>query len=354
MKKVLLVLIAVLSFSMLVSAAEGDIKIILNDKPLTTDVAPVIINNRVMVPMRVIGEGLGCKVDWDPMTERVSIENKAALAMLEVGKDYIDLIAHTTASDKRLKIDSPAIIHKNRTLVPIRAISESFFSLVEWDEENRTVTITSIANRYDEMSWFSEEGLAWVEKDGLRGYINREAEEVIPLIYDKAWEFSEGLAVVWNGDLAGYIDINGDMIIPQMYTMAVKSFKEGKAGVGNYGEMGAVDRDNNVVIPFVYQETTTFSEGLMAAKRNNLWGYIDATGKTIVPHEFDSAQEFSEGLAVVTFGTEGVIKYGFVGKDGKLKIPATYQVATSFDGGRAYVCQDGIWFYIDKEGNRVD
>ena len=352
MKKVLLVLIMVLSFTMLVQAEE-DVKILLNGKPLATDVAPIIVNDRVMVPMRAIGEGLGCSVAWDAMTERVSIENKEALAMLEVGKDYIDLISHTTAHDKRLKIDSPAILHKNRTLVPIRAISESFFSLVDWDEETRTVSITQIADRYDEMSWYSEEGLAWVEKDGKRGFIDRMGEEVIPLIYDEAWEFSEGLAVVWNDGLAGYIDTTGEMVIPQMYSLAGKLFKEGKLGVGNNGEMGVIDKKNNIVIPFIYQETTTFSEGLMAVKRNGKWGYIDAAGKTVVPHEFDLALEFSEGLAVVTFGTQGDIKYGFVGTDGELKIPAKYNVATSFRDGEAYVCLDGDWFYIDKTGNKI-
>jgi hypothetical protein len=39
-------------------------------------------------------------------------------------------------------LDVPAQIVNNRTLVPVRAISEAFGAKVEWNGEIRTVTIT--------------------------------------------------------------------------------------------------------------------------------------------------------------------------------------------------------------------
>jgi len=37
---------------------------IVNDKPITLDVAPTIINNRTMVPFRAVGEAIGADVEW--------------------------------------------------------------------------------------------------------------------------------------------------------------------------------------------------------------------------------------------------------------------------------------------------
>ncbi|MDO4539661.1 MAG: copper amine oxidase N-terminal domain-containing protein [Syntrophomonadaceae bacterium] len=39
------------------------------------DVAPKIINGRTFVPLRFIAEATGAKVDWDPVTNSVLIEN---------------------------------------------------------------------------------------------------------------------------------------------------------------------------------------------------------------------------------------------------------------------------------------
>ena len=45
------------------------ITVILNGKQLEFDVEPTLINSRTMVPMRVIFEALGAKVDWDGATQ---------------------------------------------------------------------------------------------------------------------------------------------------------------------------------------------------------------------------------------------------------------------------------------------
>ena len=38
-----------------------------------TDVAPISMNNRVLVPVRVIAESLGCNVTWNAATKTVVI-----------------------------------------------------------------------------------------------------------------------------------------------------------------------------------------------------------------------------------------------------------------------------------------
>ena len=45
-------------------------------------------------------------------------------------------------NDTEFILDVPAQVVNDRTLVPVRAISESFGCQVGWEEETQTVTIT--------------------------------------------------------------------------------------------------------------------------------------------------------------------------------------------------------------------
>ena len=68
-----------------VSAAEatlkiGDNTITVNGEEQTTDTAPIIINGRTLVPLRVIAEIFGSKVDWDAETKTIYISNSSEKA----------------------------------------------------------------------------------------------------------------------------------------------------------------------------------------------------------------------------------------------------------------------------------
>lgn len=66
--------VAVLSFATM-TFADPVIKLVLNGKELKTDVAPIPADNRVMVPIRVISEALGAKIEWDAKTNSVIIDS---------------------------------------------------------------------------------------------------------------------------------------------------------------------------------------------------------------------------------------------------------------------------------------
>lgn len=111
------------------------IKVFLNGKQLEFDVEPMLINNRTMVPMRVIFEALGAKVDWDNTTRTAIGETKETTIKIAIGKDYL------LKNDNIVVLDSPAIIVSGRTLVPVRAIAESLDCKVEWYGDTRAVEI---------------------------------------------------------------------------------------------------------------------------------------------------------------------------------------------------------------------
>lgn len=64
---VLMVTLVVVAFGAGRATAGDDrpIKLFLNDKELEPDVPPVMINDRVLVPVRIVSENLGCEATWD-------------------------------------------------------------------------------------------------------------------------------------------------------------------------------------------------------------------------------------------------------------------------------------------------
>ncbi len=102
--------------------------------------APVIVNDRTLVPIRAIIEAMGGTVEWNGDTQTAS---------LTYGGDEIRLtIDSMTAylNDKANTLDTASTIINERTMLPIRFIAESFKFNVDWSENERLITITKAAD----------------------------------------------------------------------------------------------------------------------------------------------------------------------------------------------------------------
>ena len=108
----------------------------------SNDVAPIIANDRTMLPARFVAENLGASVDWDDEKKLVTIVGKN----LKTGKDTTLLIYIGSdiayVNGREIKLDSPAFIENDRTYMPIRFISEELGADVEWLESDKKVVIT--------------------------------------------------------------------------------------------------------------------------------------------------------------------------------------------------------------------
>lgn len=97
---------------------------------------------------------------------------------------------------------------------------------------------------------------------------------------------------------------------------------------------GFIDKNGNEVIPFIYNDTKIFKEGLAGVKLNNKWGFIDKNGSEVIQFKYDDVWCFFEGgLALV----EKDNKWGFISKEGLEIIPIKYDEITYFDKGLAMV-----------------
>ena len=120
--------------------AEG-IDVIINETVVDFDVPPIIENNRTLVPMRKIFEGLGCDVEWLAESQTIIATKNSKIMALQIGKNKIISNYIETGETSVTEIDTAPIIYNNRTLVPVRVISESLGCTVNWDGKTQTVII---------------------------------------------------------------------------------------------------------------------------------------------------------------------------------------------------------------------
>ena len=135
---VFIVLLALIlaTFGTVLPAHAQTIRITLNGRTLTTDVAPVLRDGRTLVPFRTIFEALGATVEWDSTTNAVRGFNGPSFVLLQPDSK----IAYN--SGKAVSLDVPATIISGRTMVPLRFVSESMGAQVEWVQSTATVAIT--------------------------------------------------------------------------------------------------------------------------------------------------------------------------------------------------------------------
>lgn len=96
---------------------------------------PIIINDRTLMPVRAIIENLGGTVEWNANTRTAVLTMNGNKIQLDIGNET----AYLNGEEKNL--DTAPIIVNDRTMFPIRFIAESFGLNVNWNEQDKTVTI---------------------------------------------------------------------------------------------------------------------------------------------------------------------------------------------------------------------
>lgn len=117
------------------AAAEEEIKLTLDGEPLRLDVPPFIEEGRTMVPVRAAFEALGADVGWDGERKKVTIVLDGVELQLTLGDTIM------RANGYLLELSHPPQIVEGRTMVPLRALAETFGMDVSWDGEKRAVTL---------------------------------------------------------------------------------------------------------------------------------------------------------------------------------------------------------------------
>lgn len=132
-----IMIIILLAMMVPVAGASDNIQILVDNKVISSDVPPQIVDSRTMVPVRFVAEALGATVGWEQLSSTVSIVKADTSIKLVIGAKQV------IKNNSAITLDVPAQIISSRTMVPIRFVSEALGCKVDWQQNTRTVVITS-------------------------------------------------------------------------------------------------------------------------------------------------------------------------------------------------------------------
>ncbi|MDL2248806.1 copper amine oxidase N-terminal domain-containing protein [Tyzzerella sp. OttesenSCG-928-J15] len=98
---------------------------------------PAIVEGRTLVPVRGVFEHLGFSVEWNSELSQATLSGNGYTVILTIDSDVF------TTNGTENTLDVPAQIINDTTMLPIRAVLESVGCSVDWENDTKTVLITS-------------------------------------------------------------------------------------------------------------------------------------------------------------------------------------------------------------------
>lgn len=120
-------------------ASASQITVVFNGTPIICNPPPQIVDNRILIPIRPIIEGL--KIN----PEHLIFDENTMTAIIKHEQYSIEITAGNSfafVNDKKIPLSAPAKVIDDRVYVPLRFIAEALNSTVRWDDIDSTVYIT--------------------------------------------------------------------------------------------------------------------------------------------------------------------------------------------------------------------
>lgn len=105
--------------------------------PIDSDgTAPVIQDDRTVLPLRAVAEAMGAEVGWDDPSQTVTLAMDGKQLKLQINSGQA-----WDQNGTSYPLDVPPIIINGRTMLPIRFVAEYFGGKVEWSESSQKIAI---------------------------------------------------------------------------------------------------------------------------------------------------------------------------------------------------------------------
>jgi hypothetical protein len=187
-----------------------------------------------------------------------------------------------------------------------------------------------------------------IRENNKFGFMNTAGEVVIEPQYYKVEDYYNGFSIATFNNKPVPLDNLGRLLMKHLFNFVGK-FEERKARARLVSKWGYIDERGSLVIDVQFDQAENFSEGLAAVKVEGFWGFINHEGDYAITPRFFSAGHFKHGLAPVRFTEDGL--FGFVDKEGRTVIKASYEKAYPFQGELAVFEQEGKWGFINRKGD---
>ncbi len=151
--------------------------------------------------------------------------------------------------------------------------------------------------------------------DNKRGFLNKyTGEVVIEPQYDAAWVFSDGLAAVKKDDKIGFINKNNEVVIPFIFGYHKRNYDYGyidyvfHGGYSNMiddsGNQGLIDKKGEYVIKPLYTDICKnwCTNGYLVILDDDKYGYYDSNLQMIYAPEYDDIIIHDDGFILTKDG----------------------------------------------------
>lgn len=112
-----------------------------------SDQQPIVINNRVMVPIRALMETLEKTVEWNSGEKQMVIRDDTVTVTLSPDSDVMLKETFNPLTNEitreEIKLEAAPVVLNGRNCMPVRAVAEAFGAAVIWEAEENTILISA-------------------------------------------------------------------------------------------------------------------------------------------------------------------------------------------------------------------
>lgn len=220
--------------------------------------------------------------------------------------------------------------------------------------------------------WYKDD-LGLAIKDKKYGFINKNGDVIIPLIYDDAFPFYNGYTSVKSNDKWNYINEKGETIFsdslifsyrPIINNLAVfmiadnevesrkRMHSEDRKGSQTFVEYlnqiekkqlkeGLINTNGKIIVEPLFDEISGyFIDGFMRVRNNGKAGIINQKGEIVIPLEYDNVLDNKNNQ----FTAQRDNKWGIIDTENNIIIPFEYKRVGSFENGLALIIDQGTGY----------
>jgi len=199
--------------------------------------------------------------------------------------------------------------------------------------------------------------------NGKQGFIDKNGDEIITPVYEKAKCFNENYAPVCTNKKWSMINTNGDVLFHydcldlgrlsenRIYFATEK--KKSRNQSNSTVVYGFLDKNGIMTIKPKFESVTDFCNGGAVVMKKGKWGVIDSSGSWLIKPKYDSLLPMNKhGICV--FFTNNKLDKGLVNKTGKILLKAgKYFEISDFNEGICKYVLGAQTGFIDTLGNEV-
>lgn len=116
---------------------QAKVTVLLDRLPIRFPTEPYLDDGVTMVPLRALAESLGVTVQWDATTSEAICSRDGVSIRLKIGENV------ARYNDTEYPLPRPVALVSGNTVVPLRFFSEIMGYTVSWEEDTRTVLVSS-------------------------------------------------------------------------------------------------------------------------------------------------------------------------------------------------------------------